>query len=82
VLPMAICNVGVVSWKHAPPKRKRLLLRKIESLGMAASCRVAGRCGTHGLLQCRGGQLEARAAETQAPALLRSRASAWRPSAE
>jgi len=31
----ADCNIGVVSWKHAPPKRKRLLFQ-IESLGMAA----------------------------------------------
>jgi hypothetical protein len=36
----------VVSWKHAPQKRKRLLF-EIESLGMLAQCIVAVRCGEH-----------------------------------
>jgi hypothetical protein len=38
----------VVSWKHAPPKRKRLLF-EIESLGMLAQCIVAVRRADHGL---------------------------------
>jgi len=74
------CNVGVVSWKHAPPKRKRLLSdREPRHGGLVQSSWTLVLPMAAAMSGWSAGSTRRRNASVCS---LRSRASAWRPSAK